>query len=137
MTIEFSTVLFCDDIRKEASGKDIVIGVYGGPVNVHAYPTPFALSLFIEIVPTEAGQFPINLRISSPSGNPPVTIDANTLIQKVEPATVSIVGIPLQLERDGLITVEAAVGGGGFRKIKEKLVKRVPSGTTHSPTLFS
>ena len=48
---EIKTVIFCDDIRKEITNKDILIGVYAGDIVVPSFPTPLALALWIEIIP--------------------------------------------------------------------------------------
>lgn len=54
--------LICDDVRKEASGKDILVGVYSGELAVHALPVTLLISLFIEIAPGKTGVQKLRLR---------------------------------------------------------------------------
>ena len=38
--VNILSVVICDDVRTENTGKDILIGVYGGPIALHAIPSP-------------------------------------------------------------------------------------------------
>jgi hypothetical protein len=50
-----SQIVFCDDIREEKSNKHILIGVYGGEMNVNNGPTVIPISLWIQLLDLPPG----------------------------------------------------------------------------------
>lgn len=49
-------IVFCDDIREEKSNKHILIGVYGGEMNVAAGPTSIPISIWIQLLDLPGGR---------------------------------------------------------------------------------
>lgn len=47
--IRFNACVFCDDIRHEKTDKDLLIGVYGGPIVVPAFPVRIAISVWLQL----------------------------------------------------------------------------------------
>ncbi|TIP70339.1 MAG: hypothetical protein E5X53_28280 [Mesorhizobium sp.] len=121
-----TAVILCDDVRKEITGKDILIGVYSGTINVPAYPVVVPASLWIELEPDAAGTILFRVRMESPSGNPPVEINTNIEVIEKSTAVFVVTGVPLSLERDGEIVVSVAVGSEPMRTVKRKKVQRAP-----------
>lgn len=129
MSIKFTGVLLCDDVRKEMSGKEILIGVYSGDVVVQSYPTTLFASVWAEFEVEGDAPKQIEFSIQSPSGNPPVTAEL-TLIQEAGPpqpvGAVAAGRFPLRIENDGFIEIRAKADGEDFGIIKRKRVLRVP-----------
>ena len=65
---EFSVnaVVFCDDVRKETSNKDILIGAYGGPIVVPAFPVSMPVAIWIEFTLDDSGSLEIDMKIKLP-----------------------------------------------------------------------
>lgn len=105
MTFKIRSILFCDDVRKEVTGKYIIIGVYTADVTVNQYPVDFLLSLWVELEFEELGSYEIDMRIISPSGNPPVEVNFTANINHGRISSVAIRALPIRLERDGEIEV--------------------------------
>lgn len=65
---EFSVgaIVVCDDVRKEVSSKDIIIGAFGGNILVASFPAQAPLAVWMEIIPHEAGSQEIDLKIEAP-----------------------------------------------------------------------
>jgi hypothetical protein len=57
--------IFCDDIRREFNGKDILIGVYSGGMILKQLPAPVAMAIWFcfERNESDFGQVPIELGI--------------------------------------------------------------------------
>jgi hypothetical protein len=53
-----------DDIRKEISNKDILIGVYGSEIVVPEFPATIPLAFWMEITPTKLGELSLQLHLS-------------------------------------------------------------------------
>lgn len=139
MRADVSTVIICDDVRKEISGKDILIGVYSGAVNVPAYPTTFPAAFWIEIEPDGTGSIHCEFTIATPSGNPPMKVGFDLDVVEAGTAVFVMGGVPLTLERDGDIVISAKIGNDDEAVVKRKPVKRVPlpASPANQPTAFS
>jgi hypothetical protein len=125
MRADISAVLICDDVRKEINGKDILIGVYSGTVNVPSYPAAFPAAFWIEIEPEGTGSVHCEFTIATPSGNPPLKVGFDLNVVEAGTAVFVMGGIPLTLERDGDIVISAKIGSDEEAIVKRKPVKRV------------
>jgi hypothetical protein len=58
-------VVFCDDIRREITGKEILIGVYSGNLLVNGFPAPVVLATWVPFLRVEnsIGKLPIAFRM--------------------------------------------------------------------------
>ncbi len=56
--MEVKYVIFCDDIRIETNGKQIIIGAYLGNAVLPTFPQPFALMAWVHFVQPETGEIP-------------------------------------------------------------------------------
>jgi hypothetical protein len=59
-------VVVCDDVRKEVSSKDIIVGAFGGSILVASFPAQAPLAVWIEVIPHQAGRQEIDLKIEAP-----------------------------------------------------------------------
>lgn len=121
---EISAVIFCDDIRKEITNKDILIGVYGGDIVVPAFPAQFALALWIEMNPSEPGSREIAFRLS-PGDAKPVELRIGLSLSEHGPIGLSIPALPIPMEEPGEIRLEV-LEDGEWLLLKSKRVKRGP-----------
>ena len=46
-TLKLSTILLCDDVRKEDNGKEFLIGVYSGNILLSELPTNLIVCLWL------------------------------------------------------------------------------------------
>jgi hypothetical protein len=105
MTISAFTV-FCDDIRKEESGKDILIGVYGSDLVVDKLPATIPLSLWINIRGVKEGLFRAKITVSNGDSNQQTIIEAGGEISNGHlPAIFSFGQIPVHLSASGPLVV--------------------------------
>ena len=61
--IEPIYVIFCDDIRREFNGKEILIGIYSGDIVVPQTPSPMVLGVWIPFRRIGTGTVPIEYRM--------------------------------------------------------------------------
>ena len=105
MPIEARTV-FCDDIRREDSGKMILIGVYAEDLIPGTIPSTFPLSFWIVVNGGKIDKGKLTISILQPGGNEfkldgqigEVPADANT--------SLVFTGLPMQISEPGLIKVQ-------------------------------
>lgn len=60
--IEIVSALICDDVRREANGKEIIIGVYGSAVYVPTIPSAIALAVWTRLRFLKAEEVRIEVR---------------------------------------------------------------------------
>jgi hypothetical protein len=57
-----SFCLVCDDVRKEMSGKDTLVGVYSGDLVVETLPATLMIALYIGFTPSQTGLQQLRVR---------------------------------------------------------------------------
>lgn len=122
--MQANNVILCDDVRREVTGKDIIIGVYGGKVAVGAYPAMISAAIWIELEVDRIGRIDGEVQIATPSGNPPVSVVFQIDATELGPSPLAVGGLPIVLEHDGEITISLREPGGNFEVIKRKVVQR-------------
>jgi hypothetical protein len=124
LTIE--TVLLCDDVRKEITGKDIVIGVYGEDATVAAFPVTLAFSLYMRVRFPGEGPFLTEFRVIGPSGQP-LTPTVKVPMRAREGggmATVQIGQIPIQVQSAGQVQFQWRPPEGEWDTIQKLNIKQ-------------
>ena len=71
------SALVCDDTRKEISGKDIIIGAYGGDILLGSLPSSITLSLWISLETSGEGEIHTDIRVLNSEGNVLVGLDGS------------------------------------------------------------
>ncbi len=82
MDFTIENCLVCDDVRREISSKDILIGVYSSTINIPSLPANVNLCFWMLVLPKKLGNLVIDLKIEIP-GNP------NPALVKVETEVVA------------------------------------------------
>lgn len=77
------TCLICDDVRREITNKDILIGVYAAEINTPALPAQINLSFWLLITPKKLGPLSLELKIDLPGAPQPAQIKIDTMV--IEP----------------------------------------------------
>jgi hypothetical protein len=80
--------LACDDVRKEVTGKDILIGVYqGGGVLVPKFPADINLTFYVQWEPADAGEAKAEMRVVT--GEEAVLLEGEVTVKAVRKAASS------------------------------------------------
>ncbi|MER8388256.1 hypothetical protein NKH14_22545 [Mesorhizobium sp. M1380] len=67
MSAKVTAVVVADDVRREVSGKDILIGVFGGDVLVPVLPSPVQVALWIQM-DVKGKDVAIEIEMTMPNG---------------------------------------------------------------------
>lgn len=59
-------VVICDDIRREVSGKDILVGAYSSEIVVGSLPAPMHLAFWLELMSSQSGAFSVFFKLEVP-----------------------------------------------------------------------
>ena len=132
--LEFRSVIVCDDIRKEVTGKEILIGVYSGEIVLRSFPNQFPASLWIEADTPKAGKHEVVLRVSL-TNKPPFQIKFAIDVRRPGTSSIAIPGLQLQAEEECDLVIEVQEGEE-WRVLKRKKIMRgdVSSAMSIAPT---
>lgn len=110
MTDFHGTVLFCDDVRDEVSGKQLLIGVYNGEMHVSKLPAEFGLCIWARVEGLKIGEHTFEATLSYPNGVENVA--SSIVVDNDEnPVIMIFPPTPLKFEADGEITFEISFDG--------------------------
>jgi hypothetical protein len=120
-------VLFCDDIRSEANGKSIFIGVYHGMVLFQAFPAVQPISIWMHLDQDAGGPIPIKCRVvvypgAREAGRVEIRLESPEGNQH---ASLALGGIPVLVTEAGHIALEMAQYDEEFKEIARLETKKV------------
>lgn len=109
MTISIQAI-FCDDVRREVSGKDIIIGVYGVDLIPVTLPIDLSISLWLRVVGLPVGKNVLRLTISNQEKEDLVSLETagETYISDL-PHIFSFLLLPVAIRSEGYITASLKV----------------------------
>ena len=100
------SVVLCDDVRREITNKDILIGVYGGGIMAPSLPAAIPLALWIEFTPKIIGPYSFDLKIRLPPGDSEIIMQLVTEFQSAgEPASIYTPQLICPIKESGSIDV--------------------------------
>jgi hypothetical protein len=106
--------LLCEDVRREITGKDIIIGVLGTQITTAQFPIAIILNLYMRIRFPNTGMFNTEFRVLGPPTNQPITaiIKTNMAASSSETdTTINLSGIAFQVLTPGVIKFQWRLEG--------------------------
>jgi hypothetical protein len=121
--VRFITALVADDIRREATGKEILIGVYTAKIIVASVGPGNGVILSISIVfeMPDIGDIPIEIEIRSPSDDVTrmrVVLNVTETSVPTQINAVSMAAIPIPLFTEGAIIIRVRQYDGEWETIR-------------------
>lgn len=130
---KIETALVCDDVRREQSGKDILIGVYTAGIGVPALPSQQRFAFWLMLSAPEPGAFSLTLRILAPQttrADVRMELDISPKPDAVfsqEPFALFTPPLLLQITEPGDLELQARWGERGkFRTLLRKPIVLIP-----------
>jgi hypothetical protein len=120
LPVEINAVVMCDDIRREATGKDILIGVYSGDVVVPSFPVQVSSAFWLDIKPKELGPAELELRVSL-TGKEPVVLKAGIAVHQIGNFSLSLPTLQIVAESESEIILEIK-DGDRWEVLKRKAI---------------
>jgi hypothetical protein len=134
----FGAVLVCDDIRRDTSNKDIIIGVYSADIVMSSVPHWMTIAFYLEYLPSETGEQLVELRFGlTHMGLVAVNIKIDAF--DLAPVSMPVTGLQMLIDREGELLIEASFDSKKtWQELKRKKIKvgQLPAATP-LPTLSS
>jgi hypothetical protein len=106
LPFKVAAVVLCDDIRQEQNNKHILIGVYNGTIVVQEFPAQFQLSWWIQIFPTETGQFHLDIQLTKDERDILLRAGVGYDIREMDWASMVLPRISLQFHGPGKMQLQ-------------------------------
>ncbi|MGY6644470.1 MAG: hypothetical protein ACXIVD_04550 [Salinarimonas sp.] len=115
--------VFCEDIRREDNGKDMLLGVYSGDIVAARCPIRVGVSLWLQYVsaPAKAGETGIDLRLRFDGQEKPVSQIGLPSMEEGE-TTLALRGMPVAIDGSGVLLLERRLPGQDWEEIARKRV---------------
>jgi hypothetical protein len=116
----------CDDIRREMSGKEILVGVYGSDIAVAGFPTQLALSYWVQVYSPEAVLSPatIDFRLMGGEDAQFFAVSVQVMIPRPGLGAISLPAIPFSLQIPTRLILQMRQRDGDWEKAGEFGVDR-------------
>ncbi len=134
--VEIGAVIICDDVRKENTNKDILIGVYSGDIILPSFPSELALAIWIELIPKQIGEHELEFRLSL-AGQQLATFMLKATVPKLGSSSTAIPGFRLGVAGETELLLEIREGHDWRVLKRKKIVQGNVTSTFLSPTLQS
>ncbi len=123
--LKLEHMIICDDIRKEANGKLILIGVYSGDILLSRVPAPFSPAIYLTgkgyTVKNTGFDFKVVVPGSEFEGR------LNLEVSSGREFAINIPAAPLQILQPGELKFQYRLAGGRWRTLGTKKVRLSPS----------
>lgn len=97
--------LVCDEVRREMTGKDIIIGAYGSGITVPNFPILVALAMWCQILPLKAGQLILEIMWKVADQKPIMGRLSATINVPEDPFAMFAPSVPLEIHAEGNIEI--------------------------------
>lgn len=118
--VKFTAVILCDDIRREISNKDILIGVYSGDIVVPAFPALINAAFWLEGVPETLGAHDLQMRVYL-KDKPPIEMKVSINVNVLGPFGLAVPTLQILVEDETEIRFEF-LDGDTWSTLKSKKV---------------
>ena len=125
-----NSMILCDDVRQEVSGKETLVGVYSSTIVVAAIPASLKSLFFrISVTISDATMNQVRFSVTGPDGNKVSELSGSPPPFKSNgEASLVFEHSPMNLPFSGRYKVELALGGGPAVEVGTFEV-RLPSGS--------
>jgi hypothetical protein len=120
VAVSIKSFVLCDDVRKEITQKDILIGVYSSGIMVPFMPAQMQLAFWAEMLPTQIGQSEFQMRFDPPGGEAPIVMKFMMEITAVEYSTLAMSGIIIPFTKEGDLVVSISIDGADWVEVTRK-----------------
>lgn len=127
MKINVRSALLCDDVRVEANGKHILIGVYAGDILVTGLPATLSLIVWLEIAPgRNADQLAFEYKVTLPGRAKERRGNINMMLDGEEHAFLIMRLSPFELTQEGRLTLALRAPGDRWAEVFVKRIRLAP-----------
>ena len=118
-----TAVVVCDDIRREITGKDLIIGAYASNIVLTQFPFKIRLAFWVEYQAERAGEHLIKLRMTY-TGKTPADVTINAQIPEAGMATMPLIGLEVNGDAPGVLRIDHFTDDEEWHCVKTVTVRK-------------
>jgi hypothetical protein len=122
--LEPLATVICDDVRREISGKDVIVGAYGGNLIVGRFPTTLMLAFWIQLNAREAGTRTVQFRISGPPESEHLSVAVKAAVAKEGPSAIFLPPTPIVASAPFELVVQMQEEGAEWRDLRRVQIEK-------------
>lgn len=123
--MKIASVVLCEDIRIEDTGKHLLIGVYLNDIVVSQFDAPIVLRLWVQFYPDKDGDLSLELRMKGTAiDESPLFRGVINIADKDGLSTLRLPQMPIFLKRAGEIEFQIREKGKRWKTAKRMSVKK-------------
>ena len=109
--LEFTGTVICEDIRREANGKHILIGVYSSNIVCRDFPADLAVALWVMYEASGPGNVRVDFRAVTDKGAQLLSVSGAANLSGLGRGALPIPSCGIQVQSPGTLIFEARQGG--------------------------
>ena len=126
-SIRIDSALICDMMRREDTGKDILIGIYTGSINLQSLPAKLSLTFWLVTEALSEGKTEFVMRFRGPHElivvqTPPIPISIEPDSPLLSGSITIVSDVTLQIAGDYFVEILYTGGSGQWEVIKKAAV---------------
>jgi hypothetical protein len=106
LPFNIEAAVLCDEIRQEANGKHILIGVYNGVIVVVDFPADLLVSWWIQVFPNKLGKFDLDIQLMKDGKDTLIKASVGFEMHIKDWAAMVLPKIPLQIHGPGKLQLQ-------------------------------
>jgi hypothetical protein len=123
MSWSIKSVVFAEEIRREVSNKDIIIGVFGGDIIVSSIGVDIRLALWLNLTYDGKDNTSFDLQIAAPnSSREPLNIHIEQESPTIGESSIFTPSFTVPIEQEGSIVVRFREAENDFVEVGRKMV---------------
>lgn len=130
MTVSFPTVVLCEYASRTENNKHVLAGVYAGDIIVAELPARLRLALYVEILPTVAGNLSVDFTIHLGGKEFAKILTTSADVVPGRPGVILVPNIELGADKDVEMRIDAFYDDQETTILKKQIYK----GTITSPS---
>lgn len=125
--MKFENVIICDQVRREESGKHLLIGVYPHNILFPSFPGTIVLSVWIQMLNEKGGNIPVEIRVKD--SNDKILTSGGATIQAISHGglvTLTIPSIPIDISNETVLSFQIREPKKHWKTLKKMPVALSP-----------
>ena len=119
--------IICDQVRKEDTGKHLLLGVYPVDVLVRDFPATIALVLWMQLYVDRNGEYEVEFRTQNDKKSISRTKATMNVKNHLHPVTIALPSAPIEIDGECTLSFQIREKNKRWKTVKEVPVKKRPN----------
>jgi hypothetical protein len=124
--LDITSVILCEEVRREITTKDILLGVFPGDIASQGFPAQIPVAFWFSFKPSASGNMEFELRLLDQTNAALIELKSEILVgDNLGPAAFFTPPLRLQVVKPSKFRLQMRQGGAGWKTIKTFGVEKI------------